>query len=401
VRPATIGLLSTYPPTPCGLATFSAALTGELRRSSTPVGVVRVVESPESHPGPEVVGHLVNGSAASADSAVRTLNRHDAVLVQHEYGIYGRDDGHGVVDVVEALTVPSIVVLHTVLRHPTPRQRRILARLVDHADLAVTMTATARQRLVDSYGADPARVVVIPHGAFDHRIGRRRHRRPTRYRGGNRPLVLTWGLLGPGKGVEWAIDAMPGLRDLDPRYLVVGRTHPKVVEREGEAYREALARRVTAQGVDDLVDLDDRYLTLTELSELIQRADVVLLPYDSVEQVTSGVLIEAVAAGRPVVSTAFPHAVELLAGGPGLVVPQRDPRALEAALRRVLSEPGLADRLAATAARAAPDLLWPAVAARYARLADALAASARVTVPATPAGVVPGLVDPLAVTPVA
>jgi glycosyltransferase involved in cell wall biosynthesis len=401
VSPATIGLLSTYPPTQCGLATFSAALTDELRRSSTAVGVVRVVESPESHPGPEVVGHLVNGSTTSARSAVRTLNRHDAVLVQHEYGIYGRHDGQDVLDVVEGLTVPSIVVLHTVLRHPTPRQRRILARLVYRADMAVTMTQTARQRLVDRYGADPSRVVVIPHGAFDHRARSRRHGRPTRYRGGNRPLVLTWGLLGPGKGVEWAIDAMPGLRDLDPHYLVAGQTHPKVVEREGEAYREGLARRVTARGVGGLVDLDDRYLSVTELSELVQRADVVLLPYDSSEQVTSGVLIEAVAAGRPVVSTAFPHAVELLAGGPGLVVPQRDPRAREAALRRGISEPGLADRLAAAAARAAPDLLWSAVAARYARLAGALAASTLLTVPVAPAGVVPTAVAPFAVTPVA
>jgi len=401
VRPATIGLLSTYPPTQCGLATFSAALTDELRRSSTPVGVVRVVESPESHPGPEVVGHLVNGSTASTDSAVRTLNRHDAVLVQHEYGIYGRHDGQDVLDVVEGLTVPSIVVLHTVLRHPTPRQRRILARLAYRADMAVTMTETARQRLVDRYGVDPARVVVIPHGAFDHRPGRRRPGRPTRYRGGNRPLVLTWGLLGPGKGVEWAIDAMPGLRDLDPRYLVAGQTHPKVVEREGEAYREGLARRVTARGVGDLVTLDDRYLSVTELSELIQRADVVLLPYDSSEQVTSGVLIEAVAAGRPVVSTAFPHAVELLADGPGLVVPQRDPSALEGALRRVLSEPGLAERLSAAAARTAPDLLWSAVAERYVRLAGALAASTVLTMPVAPAGGVLTAVAPFAATPVA
>jgi glycosyltransferase involved in cell wall biosynthesis len=406
VRPASIGLLSTYPPTPCGLATFSAALTGELRRSSTEVGVVRVVESPESHPGPEVVGHLVNGSAASAGAAVRTLNRHDVVLVQHEYGIYGRHDGQDVLDVVDALTVPSIVVLHTVLRQPTPRQRKILARLVDRADIAVTMTETARQRLVASYGADPSRVVVIPHGAHDHGVGRRRHGRPTRYRGGDRPLVLTWGLLGPGKGVEWAIDAMPGLRDLDPRYLVAGRTHPKVHEREGEAYREGLARRVTARDVGDLVDLDDKYLSVAELSALVQRADVVLLPYDSSEQVTSGVLTEAVAAGRPVVSTAFPHAVELLSDGPGLVVPQRDPSALEAALRRVLSEPGLADRLAATAARTAPELLWSAVAARYARLADALAASTLVTAGITRAGVltpaaVASAAAPLAVTPVA
>jgi glycosyltransferase involved in cell wall biosynthesis len=384
VRPASIGLLSTYPPTQCGLATFSAALTEELRRSSTVVGVVRVVDTPSRSPATGVVDHLVNGSTTSAASAIRTLNRYDSVLVQHEYGIYGRHDGRELVDVVEGLTVPLIVVLHTVLQQPTPRQRAILLRLVDRADVLVTMTETARQRLVDSYGAEPQDVVVIPHGAYDHGAGHERTGRPMRYRGGARPLVLTWGLLGPGKGVEWAIDAMPGLRDLDPYYLVVGQTHPKVLERDGQAYREGLARRVADRGVGDLVDLDDRYLSLTELGELVQRADVVLLPYDSSEQVTSGVLIEAVAAGRPVVSTGFPHAVELLADGPGLVVPQRDPHALGAALRRVLSEPGLADRLAATAARKAPDLLWSTVAARYAELADTLATASLVTAAVAP-----------------
>ena len=121
----------------------------------------------------------------------------------------------------------------------------------------------------------------------------------------------------------------------------------------------------------DIVELDDRYLGVGELAELVRRADVVLLPYDSREQVTSGVLIEAVAAGRPVVSTAFPHAIELLADGTGILVPQRDPVALEAALRRVLSEPGLARELAEQAARKAPELLWASVADRYRTIAAA------------------------------
>jgi polysaccharide biosynthesis protein PslF len=165
------------------------------------------------------------------------------------------------------------------------------------------------------------------------------------------------------------------LQDLQPRYLVMGRTHPKVAQRNGEAYRDGLVERARAAGVHDIVELDDRYLDGAELAELVQRADVVLLPYDSREQVTSGVLIEAVAAGRPVVSTAFPHAIELLADGTGIVVPQRDPAALEAALRRVLSEPGLADDLAEQAARKAPELLWAAVADRYRAIATAAVAA--------------------------
>jgi polysaccharide biosynthesis protein PslF len=368
----TIGLLSTYPPTQCGLATFSAALRAELcRGQEAEVGVVRVVDHPDPCGDPAVVAHLLNGSANSARDAVACLNSYDAVVVQHEYGIYGGPDGCDVVDLVEALTVPTIVVFHTVLQEPTARQRHILRRLLDSADVAVTMTETARTRLVEGYGADPMCVTVIPHGAID--LG---GERPSSSSG--RPLILTWGLLGPGKGIEWAIDAMPALLDLHPRYLVTGKTHPKVLDRHGEDYRRGLRQRADRRGVGHLVELDDSYLGVGELAALVGAADVVLLPYDSREQVTSGVLIEAVAAGRPVVSTAFPHAVELLPDGPGIVVPQRDPAALAWALRRVLTEPGLGARMAAQAALKAPELFWGAVAERYRQLAVRLVAEAMV-----------------------
>ena len=366
----TIALLSTYPPTQCGLATFTAALYGQLIRSPGHVGVVRVLDDPdEGLDGGEVVAHLVNGSHASAIAAVHTLNSYDAVVVQHEYAIYGGLDGVDVLEVVEALTVPTIVVLHTVLREPTPRQRWIMEGLVSAADVVVTMAETARQRLMEHYGVDPARITVIPHGAMDHRS----FRVPCSTT--SRPLILTWGLLGPGKGIEWAIDAMPGLRDLLPRYLVIGKTHPKVLEREGEEYRLSLALRVRQRGVADIVEIDASYLGLPELANLVECADVVLLPYDSPDQVTSGVLIEAIAASRPVVATAFPHAVEVLASGSGLIVPQRDPEAVGLALRRVLTEPGLAEEMAAHAASQAPALMWSAVAQRYRSVAAGLVAA--------------------------
>ena len=285
-----------------------------------------------------MVAHLVNGSPDSAGAAVRRLNGFDVVVVQHEYGIYGGPDGDEVLPILDALTVPTIVVLHTVLQDPTARQRHILLRLVAAADAVVTMTHTAKQAPGRELRRRPGAGLVIPHGAVDHGTPLPAERRP-----GGRPLVLTWGLLGPGKGIEWAIEAMAGLRDLQPRYLVAGRTHPKVAQRDGEAYRDGLVaacagrgRRATSSSSTTATSTRPRWPSWS------QRADVVLLPYDSREQVTSGVLIEAVAAGRPVVATGFPHAVELLADGAGLVVPQRDPAALAAALRRVLTEPGLA-----------------------------------------------------------
>jgi len=368
--PISIGLLSTYPPTQCGLATFTAALVEHLNATSGGARVVRLVDETTADPGLEVVAELVNGCPASAALAVARLNEFDVVVLQHEYGIYGGADGSDVVELVDGLTVPLIVVLHTVLEDPTASQRSILLHLLRVADVVVTMTETACQRLLDRYAADSTKLLVIPHGSVDHR------RLATPVPPTDRPTILTWGLLGPGKGIEWAIEAMSGLRDLNPRYLVLGKTHPKVFERSGEIYRDALRDRVRELGVDDLVELDASYLGLRDLASIVTSADVVLLPYDSREQVTSGVLIEAVAAGRPVVSTAFPHAVELLSDGAGLVVPQRDPAAIESALRRVLSEPGLAGDMAASAAAKAPSLLWPAVASEYHRLAQSLRAAA-------------------------
>ena len=186
--------------------------------------------------------------------------------------------------------------------------------------------------------------------------------------------MLTWGLLGPGKGIERVIDALPSLRDLiaRPHYLVVGDTHPRVLERDGEAYRNGLIARAERLGVADMVTFRAGHLDVASLAALAARADVVLLPYDSREQVTSGVLIEAVTACRPVIATAFAHAVELLASGAGLLVEHDDPAGMSAAIRQVLCEPEQAAAMVRHAARLAPDLAWGAVAARYCTVADDL-----------------------------
>jgi glycosyltransferase involved in cell wall biosynthesis len=357
-------MLGTYPPTKCGVASFSAALLAHLRRPGDLVEVVRVVDEPSPCRTPEVVHDLVRKSASSAAAATAVLNGYDAVLVQHEYGIYSGPDGADIVGLLAALRVPSIVVLHTVLARPTDRQRRILTEVIDAAGAVVTMTQTARERLLQVYATDPAKIFVIPHGSFDRRTA-------LSPRQDNRgPAALTWGLLGPGKGLEHAIDAIALLRDRELRvtYTIAGQTHPRVQARDGEAYRRCLAERALAHGVGDLVRFDSRFLPTDALTRFISATDVVVLPYDSAEQVTSGVLIEAVAAGKPVVSTSFPHAVELLGDGAGFLVRRRDPAGIADAVMRVLTEPGLLTRMSRRAAEIAPGLLWPAVADSYRKL---------------------------------
>jgi glycosyltransferase involved in cell wall biosynthesis len=380
------GILSTFPPTQCGLATFSQALVTHLLAGGADVGVVRVVDAPAPGDQPMVVHQWVTGEHGGEARAAHALNRHDVALVQHEYGIFGGDDGSDVLAVLARIRVPIVTVLHTVLTAPTPNQHRVLAEVVEASSVVVTMTGTARQRLIDGWGTDPGKVMVIAHGAEQNRwpvpatdTARRVPARPRVRSDGRdraRPVVLTWGLIGPGKGIEWAIEAMTGLSDLDPRpvYRIVGQTHPRVVEHAGEAYREGLQARVQELGLEGHVAFDARYLDGATLRAIVRSADIVLLPYDSRDQVTSGVLTEAVVAGKPVVSTAFPHAVELLSDGAGLLVPQGDAAAISRALRRLLTEPGIAQAAAGAARAIAPALLWPAVAAQYVDVGRSLAA---------------------------
>ncbi|WP_420451858.1 glycosyltransferase [Ilumatobacter sp.] len=397
-----IAIVTTFAPTSCGIATFSAALSRALADVGASVSIVRCEAAPDDD-DPIVLASLSDPADRGRSRAIAVLDASDVVIVQHEYGIYDGTDGEAVVELLDTIAAPIVVVAHTVLTEPMPNQRRVLERVCAAADAVVVMTETARDRLRDGYDVDIDAVRVIPHGAATPPAlavspGRggasdpgsaaatggepadstgTAHEAATGSQPARRPRLLTWGLLGPGKGIEWAIDAIAGLADLDPRpvYVVAGATHPKVAERDGEEYREMLLERAEAAGVD--VVADDTYRDLASLTDLIRSADLVVLPYDSRDQVTSGVLVDAVAAGRPVVSTAFPHAVELLTGGAGIVVGQRDPDALGAAIRSVLTDDDLAASMAAEARRLAPDLAWGAVARRHLALADEVAARRR------------------------
>jgi glycosyltransferase involved in cell wall biosynthesis len=365
-RGGLFGLLSTYPPTPCGLATFSAALARGLEANGAGVSVVRLADGTTSA-DPRVLTEMDNGVPASLAGASEALNSCDVAIVQHDYGLYGGADGEEVIDVLHRLTIPAIVVAHTVLLEPTAHQKKVLEEVAKAASVVVVMAMTARRRLCTRFDVDPAKVTMIPHGAATPPP-----QRPAPRRG--RPLLLTWGLLGPGKGIESVIDAMSDLKDLNPppRYVVAGTTHPKVLKSEGETYRDMLMARARSNGVAPLVTFDPAYRDVPSLTALIQDASVVVLPYDSRDQVTSGVLVDAIAAGRPVVATAFPHAVELLSSGAGMVVPHGDATALGAALHLFLTEPGRAAAMAREAARLAPGFGWPAIGRQYADLAERL-----------------------------
>jgi len=375
VMPApTVALVGTYPPTVCGLATFTSNLSAAIAApgSGWRAVVVRVLDRAEADTHGEVVAQWIASDRASLSRAVAAIESSDAVVLQHEYGLFGGPDGQDVLELIEAVRVPLVAVLHTVLLDPTMQQRHILDQVMTAASLTVVQSEAARRRLIAVYDADGEQVVVVAHGAVANFVG-------SVLPDLERPAVLTWGLLGPGKGIEHGISAVALLqqRSPAPTYIVAGQTHPKVRAAQGERYRGQLRDQSRALGIADRVCFDDSYRDWDSLRALVRSVDVVLLPYDSPDQVSSGVLVEALASGKPVVATRFPHAEELLSRGAGLTVSQGDFQAMAAALDRVLYEPGLAARMAAAARREGATLLWPLVGATYRLLiAETLAARA-------------------------
>jgi glycosyltransferase involved in cell wall biosynthesis len=368
------GFLSTYPPTRCGLATFTEALAAAIGEAKSDIAsIIRVLDAPEPRldaddARPRIVADLIAADRVSMMRSVVALDACDIVIVQHEYGIYGGTDGDEVLGVLAAIEVPSIVVLHTVLATPTRRQRSVLIDVCRLASIVVVMTDSARAILAENYAVDMRTVRVIPHGVADIAVEPMLH---------EAKRVVTWGLISPGKGIEWGIRALAQLADIRPpvEYVVAGQTHPKVLAHSGEAYRRMLTDLVDELGLSGSVRLEGHYLEPDELVALRASADVVLLPYDSRVQVTSGVLAEAVAAGVPVVATGFPHAVELLEGGAGLIARHEDSTSIAQALRSILMGDALADAMRETALRSARSTRWPVVADQYRALAALLGAA--------------------------
>ena len=361
----TYGFLSTFPPTRCGLATHSLALAQHLHDpdAGERCGIVHVVDRLRPRAPQDQTVYLVKGRPWSATGVIEALNRYDVAIVQHDFDIYGGPDGEEVLAVIEAVGTPVIAVLHTVPAIASEHRHLVLQRIIDAAAAVVVLSLADSATLRDQYHVNVDRVSVIPRGAAAVTPSRPDRRPATP----GAPTILTWGLIGPGKGIEHAVAAMGRLRDMDPapRYLVCGQQDPRIDARQADVYGDLLLRAARENGVAELVTFDPAYRTAGALATLVRRADVVLLPYDARDRTNSAVLTEAIAARRPVVATRFAQARELLGDGAGLVVPHRDPEAIARALRRVLTEPELAKSMQARSTQLAEQLAWPGIAAAF------------------------------------
>jgi glycosyltransferase involved in cell wall biosynthesis len=378
--------LSTYPPRRCGIATF----THDLRSA---VGSGRVYAlgpldggPPETGPidPPEVMAFLLGHDAAAYRHAAIAVDGLEpaAVSLQHEFGIYGGPDGANVLAFADRLRAPLVTTLHTVLPEPSERQGDVIRQLGHRSAAVVVMSETAASLLARRYGVDPDLVRVIPHGVPDLPRVDPATRKPEFGLGG-RPVVLSFGLVGPGKGYEAVIEAMATVGDAVPgaQYVILGSTHPDLLRREGERYRDSLRQRADDLGVADRIRFEDRFVGRAELTRWLQAADAFVTPYPNLAQIVSGTLSYALGAGLAIVSTPYLYAREVLAGGRGILVPPSSPEALAESLTSLLLDPERREAYASRAYARGRQMTWPTVGAAYRALFDEVAADA-----ALPAG---------------
>ncbi len=378
-----VAIVTTYRPRACGIAVFSGDLRRALLESqpSLDVGIVSIVRGTPPESPPEVITTIRQDVASDYPAAAQELARRgtDVVLVEHEYGIFGGEAGEFVLGLTAESRVPVVVTLHTLLSDPSPQQAATLSALCRQAALVMVFTETARQMVVEQGLATADQVRVVPHGAPDvlnavAAAWTDRRSLPTAGlteaanelgldRLASRTVLSTFGLISASKGLELMIRALPPVVAARPDvlYLIAGRTHPEVVKHEGESYRLGLEQLVHDLGLDEHVAFVDRFLSVDELAVLLARTDLYVTPYRSPEQIVSGALTFAVAAGCPVVSTPYRYAENLLGSGAGVLVPFGDVPRLSAAVLDLLETPGKLDAARVEARRVGADLPWASV----------------------------------------
>lgn len=372
-----IALIGGFTPRHCGIATFTADIHASIT-TAFPDAIVDVYAmAPVANDirfASPVRGVIVENDASSFIAAAAAIDASlaDVVWLQHEFGLFGGCAGDQILELVDRISAPLIITLHTVLPDPDRDQLRVMRRLVARAAMLIVMSERAGTLLRNVFGADQNQITVIPHGVPDRPFGRSQLFK-AEFGFQDRQVLMTFGLLSQGKGIEAAIAALPAIvaQHPDVIYCIVGATHPNLLAREGEAYRERLQKLAAQLGVEDHIHWIDAFLETGALLDLIEAADIYVTPYLGANQATSGTLSYALALGKAVVSTPYAHAKELLSDDHGVLVPFNDSAALAHEINALLDAPA---RLLAVQERAyarGRSMIWPEFAAKSMAVVDA------------------------------
>lgn len=364
----TVTFISTYPPIKCGLATYTSHLLEALQRHDPRQEFRVAAVTPGASPDYDgrVYHDIPKEDAAAYVDLAQRLNADgtDVVALQHEYGIFGGNQGEYVIRLLEKLNKPVVTTLHTVLSEPNQDQKRLLQEVGRLSRRVVVMSQKGIELLRGIYGFPLGKITMIPHGAP---AGILPEEAKAKLGLQGRTVMSTFGLLSRGKGLEYALEAFAKIAPQHPEtvYAILGLTHPNVIATEGESYRQALTEQVRAAHLEDRVLFVNRYLSEKELVEWLSATDIYLTPYINSQQITSGTLAYAIAQGKAVISTPYLYARELLDNGRGLLAAFHSADSLSEHLTLLLDSPEVRRQIEGRARQLGRTMIWPAVAAKY------------------------------------
>lgn len=364
-----VAFLTTYPPRECGIATFTQDLVNELKKSPRlNIGIIAISDKNLDYGG-DVISQLGQyDRKCYADTAEKiNVSGIDLVVVEHEYGIYGGECGEYLLDFAGRLKKPMVTTLHTVLSAPNGKQKDILCKLCEKSSAIVTMAGNSIKTLEDVYGADHENIALIHHGVPSVNFPERQTLKKEMGLE-NRTVISTFGLLGPGKGIEYGIKAVArtAAKHPDVLYMILGKTHPVIRRHSGEAYRESLEKLVRESGAAKNVRFVNRYLTKEEIMKYLKLSDIYMTPYLGKEQAVSGTLAYAVGSGRVIVSTPYAYAREMLAEGRGLLADFRNAKSLSEQLNYIIEHPEQKEEMERKTMTLGRTMTWAESAKRYA-----------------------------------
>jgi glycosyltransferase involved in cell wall biosynthesis len=369
--PSRIAVIGNYLPRQCGIATFTTDLCNAI---SAEYGATRLMALPVNDTGQEydyperVRWSLAQDDVSSYQEAAEFLNFNniDMVCLQHEYGIFGGPAGSHILHLLRGLKMPVVTTLHTVLREPNPDQRLVMEEIAELSDRLIVMSQLSSQFLQEIFKVPYAKIDMVPHGVPDLPFLDPNFFKD-RFDVEGKAVLLTFGLLSPNKGIENVIQALPQIlaKHENVAYVVAGATHPHILRREGDRYREYLQALAKEVGVGSRVLFHNHFVSPEEMVQFIGAADIYITPYRHEAQVVSGTLAYAVGAGKAIISTPYWHAIELLDDRRGALVPFDNPGAIAQKTIELLDTPAIRHAMRKRAYLFGREMVWKRVAQRY------------------------------------
>ena len=375
--------MGSFPPRECGIATFTKDVVDSFDHAFGTKSEVIAIDEPGGdmrHYAPEVVARLMQDDRTSYSYVAAVVNAHPAEVlnIQHEYGLFGGERGEWLIDALRAIEKPVTLTMHTILPEPDETMLRVTRDICRYASIVVVLSQTGKDLLGRVYGIDEAKVQVVHHGVPDVPF-RGTDAAKASFGIGQRMVISTFGLINRGKGLEYAIGAMREVVKKHPEalYLILGETHPVVRRQEGESYRESLADLVREHGLQNNVQLIDKYLDFDEVVSYLEATDIYLTPYLNPVQIVSGTLAYAVGCGKAIVSTPYLYAEEVLAHHRGFLCSFRDTASIATIVTALLDDSSMRRATERRAYRFGRQMTWPHVAAAYGKIFADLAPQAR------------------------